>query len=410
MTISDQATLPQEAPVRSEETVDILVVDDQPANLLALESMLNDTDYRLIRARSGEEALRLLLAHDFALILLDVIMPGLDGFETASLIRGREKSSYVPIIFLTAVNTNEAHVCRGYALGAVDYIFKPIEPEALRAKVSVFVELFRKRRQVQHQLAEHVRMGRALRKSEERYKQLFETASDAVIAFNPATWRITEVNRAVERLYSYTRQELLEMSAPALLGPASLVDPDGHGTIETVQTRRDGSEFAAEIDYRRLVLSDTDTIIAFVRDLTSRKKAAESETLRAREVMLRDFVATVSHELRTPIAAIKGFSETLRRGGVRDLKNRLHFIRIIEKHADKLGFLVEDLLTLAALESGKRKPVPTEILLPAFVQTYGGHRSLGGPEIGFHGGRCRGRRQGDGRPGASSSSPPKPPG
>src|ERR1051325_3125352 len=131
------------------EPIDILIVDDQPANLLALESLLSGPDYRLVHAGSGEEALRQILQRDFALVLLDVIMPEMDGFETASLIREREKNHDVPIIFLTAVNTNDTHVTRGYSLGAVDYIFKPLVPEILRAKVHVFVELFRRTRQVQ---------------------------------------------------------------------------------------------------------------------------------------------------------------------------------------------------------------------------------------------------------------------
>jgi DNA-binding response OmpR family regulator len=128
----------------SEDRVNILLVDDQPNNLLALESILGDMGQNLVRAESGKAALRHLLTNDFAVILLDVQMPELDGFETASLIRERDRSRDTPIIFLTALSRSETNVFRGYELGAVDYIFKPFHPEILRSKVNVFVELFRK--------------------------------------------------------------------------------------------------------------------------------------------------------------------------------------------------------------------------------------------------------------------------
>jgi signal transduction histidine kinase len=125
--------------------VDILLVDDHEENLLALEAILTDPGYRLVRARSGRDALREVLARDFALILLDVAMPDLDGYETAALIRQRERSRDTPIIFLTANYRSDIHVFRGYSVGAVDYIFKPFTPEILQSKVAVFVELFTKR-------------------------------------------------------------------------------------------------------------------------------------------------------------------------------------------------------------------------------------------------------------------------
>jgi len=125
--------------------VDILLVDDHEENLLALEAILTDESYRLVRARSGRDALREVLGRDFALILLDVAMPDLDGYETASLIRQRERSRDTPIIFLTANYRSDLHVFRGYSVGAVDYIFKPFTPEILQSKVAVFVELFNKR-------------------------------------------------------------------------------------------------------------------------------------------------------------------------------------------------------------------------------------------------------------------------
>src|SRR5687767_294542 len=135
----------------TDEKINILMVDDSATNLMALESILQGPDRNLVRASSGEDALRYLLNNDVAVILMDVYMPGLDGLETAELIRGRDRSKNIPIIFLTADSSGGRHLSRGYSLGAVDYIVKPVEPDILRTKVAVFAELFKKTQEVRHQ-------------------------------------------------------------------------------------------------------------------------------------------------------------------------------------------------------------------------------------------------------------------
>ena len=137
--------------VVSNQPVKVLLVDDRPDKLIALESILAGPALELVLAHSGKEALRLVLAHEFAVILLDVSMPIMDGFETASLIRQRKSSEHTPIIFITAYSDSEMPASRGYSLGAVDYIFAPVVPEILRAKVSVFIDLFKKAREAQRQ-------------------------------------------------------------------------------------------------------------------------------------------------------------------------------------------------------------------------------------------------------------------
>ena len=129
----------------------ILMVDDRPENLLALEAILGVFDHELVRASSGEEALKALLTDDFAVILLDVSMPGMDGLETAAHIKSRERTRDVPIIFLTAVYPDPEHAFRGYSAGAVDYVSKPFDPWVLRAKVAVFVDLYQSRLRLREQ-------------------------------------------------------------------------------------------------------------------------------------------------------------------------------------------------------------------------------------------------------------------
>src|SRR5256714_1008423 len=134
----------------SDGKVNILIVDDKPEKILSLEAVLEDLQQNVVRAYSGREALRALLNDEFAVILLDVNMPGMDGFDTAALIRQRKSTEHVPIIFVTAFG-DETHAQRGYSLGAVDYIQTPVVPDVLKTKVSVFVDLYRKTEQVRRQ-------------------------------------------------------------------------------------------------------------------------------------------------------------------------------------------------------------------------------------------------------------------
>src|SRR5205085_8539408 len=136
--------------------VNILAVDDNPDKLLALEAVLSELGERIVTANSGREALRALLNDEFAVVLLDVNMPGMDGFETAAMLRQRKNSEHTPIIFVTSNSISDNHIYKGYALGAVDYIFTPVVPAVLRAKVMVFVELLKKTEEVKRQ-AEQLR-------------------------------------------------------------------------------------------------------------------------------------------------------------------------------------------------------------------------------------------------------------
>jgi PAS domain S-box-containing protein len=180
----------------------LLLVDDREENLLVLEAILEPLGHRCVSVTSGSEALKELLLDDFACILLDVQMPELDGFELAELIKRRERSQHIPIIFVTALSKDERHVFRGYSSGAVDYIFKPIEPEILRSKVRVFVELWEKSRQLHEQAEQlHEQELAALEQaSEERYRQLAD-AMPQIVWTADAQGAATYFNR---RWFDYT--------------------------------------------------------------------------------------------------------------------------------------------------------------------------------------------------------------
>jgi PAS domain S-box-containing protein len=249
----------------------ILLVDDQEENLLALEAVLEPLGQRLVRATSGADALGALLREDFALILLDVQMPDMDGFQTATVIKQREKTRHIPIIFLTALSKELHHMFRGYSAGAVDYVVKPFDPMILRSKVQVFVDLFRKEN--------------ALRASEERFRTAFENAPIGVALVTVDEGRIIEVNRALAKMLG--RPEALFIGAPL----ADSVHPEDasrfrlDGSSELRFMRLDGVPVWAQMNAS--IVSDgggrPQHVIVQVEDITERKEAERERAARARE-------------------------------------------------------------------------------------------------------------------------------
>ena len=201
----------------------VLLVDDRPENLLALGAILEPLGQTLLHARSGEDALRELLRHDVAVILLDVQMPELDGFETAALIKQRERTSHVPIIFVTAISKDEEQVFRGYSAGAVDYVFKPFAPEVLRSKVAVFIELHEKNEQLRRQ-AEQLKerqLAEVRRESEERYRFLAEAQPDQIWTAQP-NGELDYVNQRALDYFDLAFTELVEQGWTHVIHPDDL--------------------------------------------------------------------------------------------------------------------------------------------------------------------------------------------
>lgn len=258
----------------AEPAVSILLVDDNPANLLSLRALLDDLGQNLVEARSGDEALELVKKDDFAVVLLDVIMPGTSGFETAKLLRRNERSRHTPIIFLTAYDASRPQLEEGYALGAVDFLVKPFVPMVLRAKVQGFIDLFQDKQ-------------RTLREAEQLRLIVHGTTDYAIFMLDPegkvATW-----NSGAERLKGYKAEEIIGQHFSKFY-PQEAIDrgwPDyelkvaraeGRFEDEGWRLRKDGSRFWANVVITAL-RDEQGNMRGFskvTRDLTDRKKAEE---------------------------------------------------------------------------------------------------------------------------------------
>lgn len=334
-------SLPEEG-VR-EEKVKLLLVDDNVDNLISLEAALESLNQELVLAHSGREALRQLLEHDFAAVLLDVKMPDMDGFETAELIRARKRSEHTPILFLTGYR-NEEHLFRGYHLGAVDFLFKPIVPEVLRSKVSVFVELSRSaRRQQLH--------AEVLAKAELKFRSLLEAAPDAILITNEEGL-ITLANSRTDSLFGYSRQELLGHNIRELLPGWSF--SQGTDVCEYMALRRNGTQFPSEISFSPLQTEEGLLLTSAVRDITERKRAQQRIAERNEELAtlnreLEAFSYSVSHDLRAPLRTIEGFARILLRdySGKTVDESAIEHLQRMRAASSRMSQLIEDLLELS---------------------------------------------------------------
>jgi protein-histidine pros-kinase len=477
----------------------ILLVDDEPANLFALQAVLEPLDLTLIVAHSGKDALRCLLQHEVALILLDVRMPDIDGYETAALIRERDKSKYTPIIFLTAFHAEKNDVARGYGVGAVDYIFKPFDADILRAKVNVFVNLYRMTGKLKKQEDDLLELHEVLKNAVEgishldadqrylsvnsafakmigcgtweingspwmstihpgdrslveaayrqmlntekaevearavradgmvRYHQMVliktsddkgkfsgfycfakditeqkhweersqladivESSNDAIVVTN-LEGNVISWNPAAERIFGYSLAEVSGRTCSILVPPdrvdelANVIARFSIGErikpFETVAIGKRGNR----IDVSLSVSPVRDpagniTGASFIsRNITERKhlerELMEKNAELERAIRTKDrFLATISHELRTPLNAIIGFTGILLMrlsGALTDKQERQ--LQSIESSAQHLHMLINDLLDLSRIESGKVKlkfePVNCNLLIDEVATT-----------------------------------------
>jgi len=340
------------------EKINILLVDDRRENLLALEGILKSLNENLVKASSGSEALKYLLRNEVAVILLDVEMPHMDGFQTATLIREREKTRHTPIIFLTTISKSDVHVSQGYSLGGVDYISKPFAPDVLKSKVAAFVQMFKQRREGHRQAA-------LLKAERDFVSAILDTVASFVLVLDSEA-RILRVNRSWEQMTGY-----------------SLGEVKGHYLWDYLEDKEAAQDFlkARQSDMeceeysltkgnnRRLVSwcctalhddpSRTGHFVITGRDITE---------LRQRTEELEGFTYSVSHDMRAPVRAIDGFTRILIEEYADSLNDEARrLLEIVRANTEKMGQLIDGLLALSRL--GREKVMFSEIDMGELART-----------------------------------------
>ncbi len=379
----------------------VLVVDDDERNLQAIKGVLEDVA-EIVCARSGEEALRCLLKDEFAVILLDVLMPGIDGYETAQIIRQREQSKRTPIIFLTAINKEDAHMLRGYDAGAVDFVFKPVDPFMIKSKVAIFVELFVKTREIQQKAAfqqqlmeenlreksERLAVEQALRKSEERQEAILRSLP---ICFHSRAatppFGAHFVSQAVKRLTGFEPERLTNDPEFGL----SRVHPeDLPRLMETLHGAREAGSYTCEFrwlcadgTYRSFldhgVMSTeadgrTPELVGTLLDITERRQLEDQLMHSQRLDAVGKLTGGIAHDFNNLLAAVlSGLGLLERRGQLTAESTRIvHMMR----HAAKQG---ADLVDRMLAFSRKQRLKPDVVQLSRFGETM---ESLLAPVLG----------------------------
>jgi PAS domain S-box-containing protein len=360
--------LERAAPVAAPFRSNILIVDDRPANLIALEAALEPLGQRLVRAVSGEEALRRLREEDFAVILMDIRMPGMDGLRTTELIKQTDRSARVPIIFITAVALERSDLVGAYARGAVDFILKPFDPDILKSKVSVFVDLYLKEQTIKRQAAQlHQREREAFeRRSEKRFKMLIDSMPMSVwTARTDGHFHFWNKSAAAYTGMSVGSEPVPYSRLIDSVHPEDRVEL-GKNWETIVAFER---EFEAKFRIRRV--SDGAYRWHLGRAIPQRDEAGmvngwiflatdidgEQQALEKAETASRikdDFLATVSHELRNPLNAIKGWTYLLRSGTL-DQARVSKALEVIERNVDLQASLVDDMLDVSRIIEGRLK-------------------------------------------------------
>jgi signal transduction histidine kinase/DNA-binding response OmpR family regulator len=348
-------------------TAHVLLVDDQPANLLALEAALEPLGVNLVRAMSGPQGLVALERQDFAAVLLDVRMPGMDGFEVARQIRSRARSRFTPILFVTAGDDPDEAMLSAYALGAVDFLAKPLRAEVLKAKVAVFVELYRSKEELR--LRERRDFEQRLEAKEERYRALFESIDEGFCVVQllrdaqgkVADFRFEEANEAftmhtaLRDPVGHTVRELVPGNNDHSFDVYDRVARTGEPT-RFVQESRPMSRWF-DVYASRLGGTGSDLVAILFSDIT-RRLLAEQDLRRLNEELAQanrrktEFLATLAHELRNPLAPLSNGLHLMRVASTKpDLLEKTR--QMMERQIQHMVHLVDDLLDVARISTGK---------------------------------------------------------
>ncbi|WP_227935635.1 ATP-binding response regulator [Alkalihalobacillus deserti] len=372
----------------TEDKVNILIVDDRPENLIALEAVLDSKEYHLIAAKSGEEALKYVLQYEFAVILLDVQMPGLNGFETAELIKQREQSSHIPIIFVTALSKANEHVSAGYLTGAVDYIFKPFNPIILRSKVEAFVQIHKKQIEIKHKnlylkdqserlkekqnnlesiiqakTTELLEKNEELKVSEERFKKIFRHSPNLMAIRSLKNKQYIVVNKSWTQFTGYDSKEakgspldLLQIKSSnqtALVQDALAYDlRAGIYNVEMTYVTKSKEVRNGLISTETANINGEACIISTITDVTERVQLEKEISRLDRLNLVGEMAAGFAHEIRNPMTTVHGFLQL-----AKNLKEPQpeEYIDLMIDELNRANGIITEFLTLAKDKANDRR-------------------------------------------------------
>ncbi|MBN1627658.1 MAG: PAS domain S-box protein [Deltaproteobacteria bacterium] len=346
-------------------TCNILIVDDIQENLSALERQLRKPGRKFLRACSGPEALEILKNHDISLIIMDIKMPGMDGWETAGHIKKDKNLEDIPILFITAEYIANEFIQCGFKIGAVDYITKPFEPFLLKCKVDVFLRLSMQQK--------------AIEESRKRYQALFEQSNDSIIVHD-TKGTIVEVNSRTLEFMGYDREEMCGMNI-LMLKPEwarSFVDDglprvleSGSSRFETIVMNKNGTIIEVEIS-ASLLDREKGYIQAIARDITERKHV-EKALLRAKEIAEEankdksQFLTNINHEIRTPMNGIVGVLGLLADTDLNE--EQREYLGLLQESTQSMLKLINDLFRFAKVDSGNMLSLKTTMSLTQVLKT-----------------------------------------
>jgi PAS domain S-box len=365
----------------------ILIVDDKVNNIYALEQILSQPGRNLISVTNGAEALKIALNQPIDLVILDVQMPGMDGFEVVQILKSNKRTRNTPVIFVTAELKDHKYAVKGYEEGAVDYLLKPLNPEITRAKVSVLLQLERQRKELQEK-------NMAL----EKYALLINNSADLICIINTHSLRFEEVNNAA--------QELLGYEAAAMKGSLFIdyLCDEGRQAVKELQyDQRESFSFEASIITKKgetrcfswNIVNKYNLWFANGRDITRQKKADEEirqlntdlqrnmAQLELTNKELESFSYSVSHDLRAPLRSINGYAQIIQNDFSEQFdEEATRLFGIIQNNAKKMGQLIDDLLSFARMGRKELALLPVDMnrlvepIAADIVQAAGGRARL----------------------------------
>ena len=363
----------------------VLLVDDDERNLLAVANVLDDLG-EVVLARSGEEALRHLLKGEFAVILLDVYMPGMDGYETAQIIRKREQTKGIPIVFLSAVNKETEHLLRGYSMGAVDYVFKPVDPVVLRSKVTVFVDLFAKTKEIERKaaqeqslIAELLRAEQELRRAEQRQAAIIQSLP-MVLYLEPFESEARWPHYVSGDLQAITGFTLDDVRKQPRMWEERLHPDDRDAVLATIEARRTSGRSSVEYRWQSadgtyryfldqaVLLRDRDgRPVEFAGTLTdiTEQRSLENQLLQAQKMdAIGKLTGGIAHDFNNLLAAVIGGLGLLeKRASLGDEEARI--LGMTKRAAEQGSELVRRLLAFARRQTLEPRPIRIQQLREA---------------------------------------------